>query len=91
MLPAETSARTCGRADGQRNGGLASYVSIDGAISVGDPDDKWKLSLVGVNLTDEIWTNTSGGRPFLQPGVGDDLVVTQNRGRQVFVEASFKF
>ncbi len=68
-----------------------SYVSIDGSISVGDPDGAWKLSLVGVNLTDEIWVNTSGGRPFLEPGVGDDLVVTQNRGRQVFVEASFKF
>ena len=67
-----------------------SYVSIDGAISVGDPEGKWKLSLVGVNLTDELWVNTSGGRPFLPPG-GDDLVVTQNRGRQVFVEASFKF
>ncbi|GAA0486474.1 hypothetical protein GCM10009096_31580 [Parasphingorhabdus litoris] len=67
-----------------------SYVSIDGAISVGDPDGKWKLSLIGVNLTDEIWINTSGGRPFL-PADGDDLVVTQNRGRQVFVEASFKF
>lgn len=75
-----------------------SYVSIDGSISVGDPDGKWKLSLVGVNLTDEIWINTSGGRPFLAPAgngfglpAGDDLVVTQNRGRQVFVEASFKF
>ncbi|MEP3226154.1 MAG: TonB-dependent receptor [Parasphingorhabdus sp.] len=68
-----------------------SYVSIDGSISVSDPDGAWKLALVGVNLTDEIWTNTSGGRPFLEPGVGDDLVVTQNRGRQVFVEASFKF
>ncbi|WP_082788196.1 TonB-dependent receptor [Sphingorhabdus sp. M41] len=68
-----------------------SYVSIDGSISVGDPEGKWKLALVGVNLTDEIWINTSGGRPFLEPGVGDDLVVTQNRGRQVFVEASFKF
>lgn len=68
-----------------------SYVSIDGSISVGDPDGKWKLSLVGVNLTDKIWVNTSSGRPFLQPGVGDDLVVTQNRGRQVFVEAAFKF
>ncbi len=73
-----------------------SYVTIDGAVSIGDPDGKWKLSLIGVNLTDEIWTNTSGGRPFLAaPGlglpVGDDLVVTQNRGRQVFVEAAFKF
>jgi len=68
-----------------------SYVSVDGAVSVGDPDGKWKLSLIGVNLTDKIWVNTSGGRPFLQPGVGDDLIVTQNRGRQVFVEAAFKF
>lgn len=68
-----------------------SYVSIDGSISVGDPDGKWKLSLIGVNLTDEIWINTSAGRPFLEPGVGDDEVWTQNRGRQVFVEAAFKF
>lgn len=74
-----------------------SFVTVDGAISVGDPDGKWKLSLIGVNLTDKIITNTSGGRPFLAPpnpfGIptGDDLVVTQNRGRQVFVEASFKF
>jgi len=68
-----------------------SYVSIDGSISVGDPEGKWKLSLVGVNLTDEIWVNVSQGRPFLEPGVGDDLIVSQNRGRQVFVEASFRF
>ena len=75
-----------------------SYVSIDGSVSIGDPEGKWKLSLVGVNLTDEIWVNTSGGRPFLAPAgnafglpAGDDLVVTQNRGRQVFVEARFKF
>ena len=68
-----------------------SYITLDGSISFGDIDDKWKLSLVGTNLTNEIWVNTSGGRPFLEPGVGDDRVVTQNRGRQVFVEASFKF
>ncbi|QTD55202.1 TonB-dependent receptor [Parasphingorhabdus cellanae] len=73
-----------------------SYVTIDGSVSVGDPDGKWRLSLVGVNLTDEIWINTSGGRPFLAgPGlgltIGDDQVVTQNRGRQVFLEAAFKF
>lgn len=75
-----------------------SYVSIDGAISIGDPDGAWKFSLIGVNLTDELWVNTSGGRPFLAPAgnplgipVGDDLVVTQNRGRQVFLEGKFKF
>ena len=75
-----------------------SYVALDGSISIGHPDDYWRLSLIGVNLTDEIWINTSGGRPFLPPpgnalGLppGDDLVVTQNRGRQVYVEASFRF
>lgn len=66
------------------------YVTLDGAVSIGHPDGKWKLSLIGVNLTNEIWANTVGDRPFLPAG-GDDRVVTQNRGRQVFVEAAFKF
>lgn len=64
-----------------------SYVAFDGAIFVGDPDGKWKLSLIGTNLTDEIWTNTNGPAPF----TADDTVHTQNRGRQIFVEAAFKF
>jgi iron complex outermembrane receptor protein len=68
-----------------------SYVTFDAQIALGDVDGKWKLALIGTNLADEIWVNTSGGRPFLEPGVGDDLVVTQNRGRQVYVEASFRF
>jgi len=67
-----------------------SYVTFDGRVSVGHPEGKWQLSLIGVNLNDKVWVNTSGQRPFLD-AVGDDQVVTQNRGRQVFVEASFKF
>jgi iron complex outermembrane receptor protein len=66
------------------------YVTLDGSVSIGHPDGQWKLSLVGVNITNEIWANTAGDRPFLPPG-GDDRVVTQNRGRQVFVEAAFRF
>lgn len=64
-----------------------SYVNLDGSISVGDPDGKWRLSLIGLNLTDEIWTNTNGAAPF----TAGDRVHTQNRGRQVSVEAAFKF
>ena len=67
-----------------------SYVTFDARISIGDVDGKWDLALVGTNLSDEIWVNTSGGRPFLPAG-GDDLVLTQNRGRQVYIEASFNF
>ncbi|MEL7199940.1 MAG: TonB-dependent receptor [Pseudomonadota bacterium] len=76
-----------------------SYVTFDANISIGHPDGNWKFSLVGTNLADEIWVNTSGPRPFLSPGgaagfgipAGDDLVVTQNRGRQIFAEVSFRF
>jgi iron complex outermembrane recepter protein len=80
-----------------------SFATFDGSISIGDPDHRWKLALVGVNLTNKIYALTSGGRPFLTgvplgtPGsanfvpVGDDLNVNYNRGRQVFVEASFRF
>jgi iron complex outermembrane receptor protein len=73
-----------------------AYATVDAQISVGAPDGKWKLALIGNNITDKIFVNTSGGRPFLAgPGlglpVGDDEVFTVNRGRQVFVQASFKF
>ncbi len=67
-----------------------SYVTFDASVSIGDADGKWKLSLIGTNLADEIWVNTSGGRPFLPVG-GDDIVLTQNRGRQVYAEVRFKF
>jgi iron complex outermembrane receptor protein len=68
-----------------------SFWLFDANVSIGHPDGKWKLSLVAQNLTDKIFTITTGGRPFLRPGVGDDFVMTQNRGRQVFAEVSFRF
>jgi iron complex outermembrane recepter protein len=67
-----------------------SFWTLDTNVSIGHPDGNWKLALVATNLTDEIYVITSGGRPFLPPG-GDDIVLTQNRGRQVFAEVSFKF
>jgi iron complex outermembrane recepter protein len=68
-----------------------SFWTVDGAMSISGEDDKWKLSLVGVNVFDKLYLLTTGGRPFLQPGVGDDEVYDYNRGRQVYLEASFKF
>lgn len=68
-----------------------SFWLLDANVAIGHPDGKWRLSLVAQNLTDEIFVITSGGRPFLQPGVGDDFIMTQNRGRQIFAEVSFKF
>ena len=72
------------------------YVTFDGNISIGHPTGKWRVSLIGVNLTDELFVQSSGPRPFLPPGTlgiprGDDAVVSMNRGRQVFVQTSFRF
>jgi iron complex outermembrane receptor protein len=65
------------------------FFTIDGTVSIGAPDQGWTLSLIGRNLTDKQWINTSGPAPFV--GAGDDQVVTLNRGRQVFIEVGFKF
>ena len=67
------------------------YVTLDANISIGSPDDSWRVSLIGNNLTDKIYVNQASGRPFRQAGVGDDLALTQNRGRQVFVELAVKY
>lgn len=89
---------------GQNDYVQPAYATLDGSISIGAPDGKWKLALVGVNVTNKVYVNTSGGRPFLAPpgGLGtpglanyvpegDDQVFTVNRGRQVFIQASVKF
>ena len=74
-----------------------SFATFDGRISFGERDDRWKIALVGINLADKIVTQTSGDRPFLSGAnpfglpVGDDIILNQNRGRQVYVEASVKF
>lgn len=75
------------------------FVTLDGNIAIGRSDGRWKLSLIGVNMTEELFVVTSGPRPFLPPGGaggfgiprGDDAVVLMNRGRRVFVQVSFRF
>ncbi len=64
-----------------------SFVTFDSTISIGALDRKWSLALIGTNLTNKLWTNTEGAAPFT-PG---SRVHTQNRGRQVFLQAGFKF
>jgi iron complex outermembrane receptor protein len=68
-----------------------SYWTFDLAASIGDPDGRWQVSVIGSNLSDKRYLESSGPRPFLQPGVGDDNILTYARGRQLTLEASFKF
>ncbi|GAA0471709.1 TonB-dependent receptor [Parasphingorhabdus litoris] len=93
-ITANSTLQTFNDAVRNANGALNNlvqddYVTLDAALSVGDPDGKWTLSVIGNNLTDEIFINTAGPAPFVGPG--DDQIVTLNRGRQIFVEAAFKF
>jgi iron complex outermembrane receptor protein len=67
-----------------------SYTNLVATVRLGQIDGPFSVSLVGINITDEIWVNTAGGRPFLSP-TGDDQVYTQNRGRQMFLETAIKF
>jgi iron complex outermembrane recepter protein len=65
-----------------------SFWTFDSNISIGSPDQKWKVALIGVNLGDKIYViRSTGTRPF---GT-DDQVLFTNQGRQIFLEGSTKF
>ncbi|MCS6986018.1 MAG: TonB-dependent receptor [Sphingomonadaceae bacterium] len=72
------------------------FATLDANVAIGDAEGRWQIALIGVNVTDRIYVITSGPRPFLAPGTGllprgDDIIVTQNRGRQVFLEGRLRF
>ena len=67
-----------------------SYTTVDANLSVYPADESWKISLIATNLTDEEYITFAGPAPF-RPATGDDQLVFLNRGRQVFIEAAFKF
>ena len=70
--------------------GQDSYTTIDVNLSIFAVDESWRVSLIATNLTDEEYITYAGPAPF-RPATGDDQLVGFNRGRQVFVEAAFKF
>ncbi len=66
------------------------YVMFDANVSIGRPDGRWQLAFVGRNLSDRRAVTTSGPRTYL-PANGDDRILDLTRGRQLSVEASFRF
>jgi len=65
----------------------------DLVVAIGDVDDSWSVSLVGRNITDEVYTVETVGRPGAIPNaLGErDQAHFINRGRQVFIEGRFRF
>ena len=84
-----------------------SFWRGDAQIGIGDSEGRWQVSLIGQNITDKIYAITAGDRPFTDttrggtallitppPFVGpapQDLIIQQNRGRQVSLEVSLKY
>ena len=70
-----------------------SVWRADVVASIGDADGKWEVSLVGRNITDEIYTIETVGRPGAVPNLAGerDQAHFINRGRQVFLEGVYRF
>ncbi|MEM1143354.1 MAG: TonB-dependent receptor [Pseudomonadota bacterium] len=77
-----------------------SFWLLNARASIGSSDDRWKISVMGRNLTDELYVVTTTSRPFaiagnnqlLPGGVGlGDQVLNYSRGRQLFVQFEVNF
>lgn len=75
-----------------------SFTRIDGSITLGAEDNKWKLSLIGRNLTNEYVVTSANEFPFTggsgtgtAAGIKSDLNTIVERPREVALEISVKF
>jgi iron complex outermembrane receptor protein len=67
-----------------------SFTQVDLNISLYMPGEKWRISLIARNLTNEQYLTFAGPAPF-RPATGDDQLVGIGRGRQVFAEVAYNF
>jgi len=67
-----------------------SYTTVDLNVSLYMPGEKWRVSFVARNLTDEQFLTFAGPAPF-RPATGDDQLVGLARGRQLFAELAYNF
>jgi iron complex outermembrane receptor protein len=67
-----------------------SYTQVDLNVSLYMPGEKWRVSLIARNLTDEQYLTFAGPAPF-RPANGNDQLVGLGRGRQIFAELAYNF
>ncbi|ALG60472.1 TonB-dependent receptor [Citromicrobium sp. JL477] len=82
------------RPDGVQEG----YAKLDAAIAFGADDDRWTISLIGRNLTNELVVTAANDLPFTggtgtgtNTGVVADMSAFVDNPREIFVEVSFRF
>ena len=69
------------------------FATADVAVSIADQDNQWQVSLITNNVFDEIYTTNMILRPGALPNAGglSDQMLTQTRGRQIFLKAQWNF
>lgn len=65
----------------------------DANISLAASDERWEVSLIGKNLSNEFYTSYVAEKPGspVTPGTTVQLLGLANRGRQVLLQAAFNF
>lgn len=65
-----------------------SFARINASLRVGAADDRWELALIGRNLTNEFYLETTSNKAFGGP---TDLQAQTPRPREVRVQGTFRF
>ncbi len=75
-----------------------AYTKFDATVSLSTPDDRWKFSLIGRNLTDELVATSANDIPFTggagtgtTTGVVSDLSAIVQNPMEVYFEVSTRF
>lgn len=74
-----------------------SYTKLNAGIRLIDADDRWDVSLLGRNLTDEYTFMASGPVTLTGSGSGTptarlgDQSAAMSRGREIFIRAAYRF
>lgn len=75
-----------------------AFTRLDGSVSIGSEDDKWRVSLIGRNLTNKFIVTSANDFPFAggtgagtAAGIIGDLNTIVERPREVALELALKF
>ncbi|CAN5257001.1 TonB-dependent receptor [soil metagenome] len=75
-----------------------SFTKVDAAVTLNGPGDRWSLSLIGRNLTNELVVTAANDIPFAggtgtgtTTGQRADMSAFIDNPREILLEAAFKF
>jgi outer membrane receptor protein involved in Fe transport len=67
---------------------IPAYTVSNASARLSQADGPWSLSLIGTNLSDEVYINTVSGKPLGHP---QDLIGSVGPGREIRLQLDFTF